>query len=319
MQNFPQIYAVNTLLSIVGTTGIGKTKLSIDLANELKTEIFSCDSRQFYKEMPIGTAAPSKEELMQATHHFIGQRSVSEPYSIGQYEHDALEGLENSFKKFPILILVGGSMMYEKAVLEGLHPLPTADAVNQEKLAALWQDQGLEALQKLLLELDPLYSSQVDLQNPRRLLRAIDIIWQTGSPYSTLLQESKEARFFNSIRIGIKAPRELIYERINQRVDSMMEKGLLEEVKSLLPYKDYPALQTVGYSELFQYFENLCTLETAIEEIKKNSRRFAKRQLTWYRKENDIFWVDHTHAFEQSMQYLKTHPLDPLKAPLQND
>ncbi|MHA6696954.1 tRNA (adenosine(37)-N6)-dimethylallyltransferase MiaA [Chryseobacterium sp. A301] len=304
---------MKTLLSIVGTTGIGKTKLSIDLAKELKTEIFSCDSRQFYKEMPIGTAAPSKEELQEATHHFIGQRSVSEPYSIGQYEHDVVEELEISFKKSSLLILVGGSMMYEKAVLEGLHPLPTANDENQAKLLELWQTKGLQALQNLLLELDPLYHNQVDLQNPRRLLRALDIIWQTKSPYSTLLQESKSSRFFQSIRIGIKAPRELIYERINQRVETMMRKGLLEEVKSLLPFKDYPALQTVGYSELFQYFENLCSLENAVEEIKKNSRRFAKRQLTWYRKENDIFWVDHSDAFEQSMQYLKTHPFAPME------
>ncbi len=312
VQNFAQIYAVKTLISIVGTTGIGKTRLAIDLAQRLKTEILSCDSRQFYKEMPIGTAAPTRGELLEAPHHFIGQRSVNEPYSIGQYENEAIEKLHEGFTHRSTQILVGGSMMYEKAVLEGLHELPQANEENQETLLKLWNLSGLSALQELLLELDPLYYSKVDLQNPRRLLRAIDVIWQSSTPYSTLLTEQREPREFEAIRIGISAPRELIYERINQRVDAMLAQGLLDEVEKLIPFKELPALQTVGYSELFAYFEGHTTLEFAIEEIKKNSRRFAKRQLTWYRKEQNIHWVGYEHALEECIHYLSTHPLRPL-------
>lgn len=289
----------------MGPTGIGKTALSISIAKGLETEIVSCDSRQFFKEMPIGTAAPTPSELSEVPHHFVLNRSILEPYSIGQYEQDALNLLKELFSRYNNIVLVGGSMMYEKALIKGLNNLPTASAENQQKLKEIWNTEGLEALQQILLELDPKYYSEVDLQNPRRLLRAIDIIWQTQKPYSLLLEEEKSPRPFNVIRIGIKAPRELIYERINKRVDKMMELGLLEEAKALYPHKDLTALNTVGYKEIFKYLDGEWDLDFTIEEIMKNSRRFAKRQLTWYNGEEDIYWSEMQNVFENSMNHLR--------------
>lgn len=232
------------LVSVSGTTGIGKTKLAIELASHYHTEILSCDSRQFFKEMPIGTAAPSPQERQQAPHHFIGHLSVTDYYSIGQFETDALNRLESLFQTHDTVIMVGGSMMYEKAVLQGLNDLPEAHPENQEKLLTLWQSEGIEALQNLLENLDAEYYAIVDRQNPRRLLRAIDVIWQTGEKYSELIAKPQPQRSFKALRIGIEAPRETIYQRINQRVDLMMKNGLLEEVKSLLPYRHLTALKS---------------------------------------------------------------------------
>lgn len=282
---------MKNLISVVGPTGIGKTRLAIDLANHFDTEIISCDSRQFFKEMKIGTAAPSEEELAEAPHHFIGNLSVHEYYSIGQYEQDALKKLNELFEKHDIVILVGGSMMYEKAVLEGLNDLPEANTENQEKLQNILDSDGIEKLQEILKVLDPEYYAVVDIHNHRRLLRAIDVIWQTDTKYSELISVSQDSRDFNVIRIGIEAPREELYERINRRVDIMMEKGLLEEAKGLEEFKDLTALNTVGYSELFKYFDGVWDLDFAVSEIKKNSRRYAKRQLTWYRKADDIHYL----------------------------
>lgn len=279
------------LISVVGPTGIGKTRLAIDLAKYFSTEIISCDSRQFFKGMEIGTAAPSDEELAEAPHHFVGNLSVKEYYSIGQYEEDALKKLNELFKDHDTVILVGGSMMYEKAVIEGLNDLPEANEENQKKLHEILENEGIEKLQEILKELDPEYYTVVDFQNHRRLLRAIDVIWQTDKKYSELIAISQDSRDFNSIRIGIEAPREELYDRINRRVDIMVEKGLLEEAKSLEEFKDLTALKTVGYSELFKYFDGEWDLDFAVSEIKKNSRRYAKRQLTWYRKADDIHYV----------------------------
>lgn len=279
------------LISVVGPTGIGKTRLAIDLAKHFNTEIVSCDSRQFFKEMKIGTASPSKDELAEATHHFIGNLSVQEYYSIGQYEEDALKKLNELFEKYDTVILVGGSMMYEKAVIEGLNDLPEADEDNQKKLQEILDNEGIEKLQEILKELDPEYFFVVDFHNHRRLLRAIDVIWQTNKKYSELISVSQDSRNFNVIRIGIEAPREELYERINRRVDIMMEKGLLNEAKSLKNFKHLTTLNTVGYAELFKYFEGEWDLDFAVSEIKKNSRRYAKRQLTWYRKADDIYYL----------------------------
>ncbi|WP_159478316.1 tRNA (adenosine(37)-N6)-dimethylallyltransferase MiaA [Chryseobacterium sp. 18068] len=279
------------LISVVGPTGIGKTRLAIDLAKHFRTEIVSCDSRQFFKEMIIGTASPSAEELAEATHHFIGNLSVQEYYSIGQYEEDALKKLNELFEKYDTVILVGGSMMYEKAVIEGLNDLPEANDENQNKLQKILDDEGIEKLQEILKELDPEYFEVVDFHNHRRLLRAIDVIWQTDKKYSELIAISQDSRDFNVIRIGIEAPREELYDRINRRVDLMMEKGLLDEAKGLEKFKHLTALNTVGYSELFKYFDEEWDLEFAVSEIKKNSRRYAKRQLTWYRKADDIHYL----------------------------
>lgn len=293
------------LISIVGTTGIGKTKLAIEIAKHFDTEIISCDSRQFFREMKIGTATPSPEELAEVPHHFIGNLSVENYYSIGQFEKDALKKIEELFERKDVVVLVGGSMMYEKAILEGLNDLPEANAENQQKLENILEKEGIENLRKILQDLDPDYFKMVDTENPRRLFRAIDIIWQTGKTYTENIQDQVKKRNFEVIRIGISAPREIIYDRINKRVDLMVENGLLDEVKSLIPFRNNLALQTVGYAELFKYFEGEWTLDFALEEIKKNSRRFAKRQLTWYRKEENINWLNFENPTEESLNLLK--------------
>ncbi|CAH0292773.1 MULTISPECIES: tRNA (adenosine(37)-N6)-dimethylallyltransferase MiaA [unclassified Chryseobacterium] len=298
---------MKNLISVVGPTGIGKTRLAIDLAQYFNTEIVSCDSRQFFKEMKIGTASPSEEELAEAPHHFIGNLSVEEYYSIGQYEEDALQKLNELFKDHDTVILVGGSMMYEKAVIEGLNDLPEANLENQEKLQGIMEQEGIEKLQEILKELDPEYFEVVDIHNHRRLLRAIDVIWQTQKKYSELIATSQDSRDFKVIRIGIEAPREELYDRINRRVDIMMEKGLLKEVKGLEKFKGLTALNTVGYAELFKYFDGEWDLDFAVSEIKKNSRRYAKRQLTWYRKADDIYYLSLGYSqndFNNLIEYL---------------
>jgi tRNA dimethylallyltransferase len=296
---------MKTLISIVGTTGIGKTKLAIDLAKILDTEIVSCDSRQFFRDMEIGTAAPTQQEMSSVKHHFVGNLSVVNDYSIGKFEVDALEKINELFSKKDTVIMVGGSMMYEKAVLVGLNDLPEANEENQQKLQAVLSEKGMEGLRRILAELDPIYFEKVDIDNPRRLLRAIDVIWQTGKKYSELIKTPTHKRNFNVIRIGIAAPREIIYEKINDRVMKMMENGLLQEVENLLPYQDLQSLKTVGYTELFKYLNGEWKLEFAVSEIQKNSRRFAKRQLTWYRKEEDINWVDYQNSYQESLSLLQ--------------
>lgn len=302
---------MKTLISIVGTTGIGKTKLAIDLAKHFGTEIISCDSRQFFREMKIGTAAPTAEELAEVPHHFIGNLSVSDYYSIGQFELDALKKLDELFRKFEVVIMVGGSMMYEKSVIEGLNDLPEADAENQKKLNGIWENEGFEKLLEILKNEDPEYFEIVDKDNPRRILRAIDVIWQSGKKYSEIINQPKKKRDFNVIRIGIEAPRELIYERINHRVDKMMENGLLQEVESLKDFRNLTSLKTVGYTEIFSYLDGNWDLEFAVSEIKKNSRRFAKRQLTWYRNEENICWVNFENPFSESLSLLSTLNIEP--------
>ena len=293
-----------TLISIIGSTGIGKTKLAIEMAKHFGTEIISCDSRQFFKEMKIGTATPSDEELAQVKHHFIGHLSVQDYYSIGQYEEDALEKIEEIFEENDFAVLVGGSMMYEKAVVEGLNDLPEANAENQEKLQKIWDEEGLGKLQEILKNLDEEYYNVVHKENPRRLLRAIDVIWQTGRKYSEIIAEPKHKRDFKVIRVGITAPREIMYERINLRVDKMLENGLIDEVKSLKEYKNLVPLQTVGYTEIFKYLEGTWNLDFAIEEIKKNSRRYAKRQETWNRKVENVTWLPYDYSEEQLHEIL---------------
>ena len=302
--NLQKFFLLKHLISIVGTTGIGKTRLAIDLANHLDTEIISCDSRQFYKEMKIGTAMPTDEELAEAKHHFVGNISVNDYYSIGLFEEEALQKLDEIFARKNVVIMVGGSGMYEKAVVEGMNDLPVADEENQQKLISIFENEGVEVLQKMLEELDPDYFSVVDKDNPRRLFRAIDIIWQTNKTYTKNLNTPKCKRNFETIRIGIDAPREVIYERINLRVDKMMENGLLEEARGLIADRDKVALQTVGYSELFRYFDGEWDLDFAIEEIKKNSRRYAKRQTTWNRKLENVNWVNYDNSLQEALSLL---------------
>lgn len=293
------------LISIIGSTGIGKTRLAIDLAKYLDTEIISCDSRQFYREMKIGTAMPTDEELAETKHHFVGNLSVDDYYSIGQFEIDALEKLNEIFFRKDFAIMVGGSGMYEKAVVEGINDLPEANEENQKKLMTIWENKGLESLQKILENLDPNYFSVVDKNNPRRLLRAIDIIWQTEKSYTENLDFPKPKRNFETTRIGIDAPREIIYDRINLRVDEMMKNGLVEEAEKLIPDRDKVALQTVGYVELFRYFDGDWDLDFAVSEIKKNSRRYAKRQQTWNRKLKNVNWVNYDNSLQETLSLLE--------------
>lgn len=295
------------LFSIVGPTGIGKTKLAILVARHFETEILSCDARQFFKELPIGTAAPNQEELSQVKHHFIGNLSIIDEYSIGQYEIDALDKLKELFVKYNDIVVVGGSGMYEKALVEGLNDLPEANEENQRKLQEIFEKEGLGRLQEILEEEDKEYYNIVDRENPRRLFRALDIIWQTGKTYTENISQPLNKRDFEVVRIGIKADREVVYDRINLRVDKMMEMGLLEEAKKMLPYRNNTALQTVGYTELFKYFDGEWDLDFAISEIKKNSRRYAKRQLTWLKKLSDIYWIDYNYTEDKLKKVLKKY------------
>ena len=254
--------------------------------------------------MKIGTTTPSEEELAQVKHHFVGNLSVTDYYSIGQYEVDALQKLAEIFAEKDVAVLVGGSMMYEKAVTEGLNDLPEANAENQEKLEKIWKEEGLEKLQEILKNLDEDYFNVVHKENPRRLLRAIDVIWQTGRKYSEIISEPKNKRNFKVVRIGLKAPREIMYERINQRVDKMLENGLIEEVKSLVNFKNLVPLQTVGYTEVFKYFDGIFEYDFMVEEIKKNSRRYAKRQETWNKKVENVTWLNYDYSDEDLENFI---------------
>lgn len=292
---------LKTLITVVGPTAIGKTALAIELANAFNTEIISSDSRQFFKEMQIGTAVPSAEELQMAKHHFIQHISIDDSYSVGDFELQALRRLNDLFQMHDTVVMAGGSGLYNKAVVEGLDYFPKVDVSIREKLNQKFAEEGIVVLQEQLQKLDPTSYDAIDLQNPHRLIRALEICIGTGKPFSSFLNHSQQQRSFKTIKIGLTADRSVIYERINKRVDIMMENGLLEEAKSLYPHRHLNALQTVGYKELFQYIEGEISLEFAISEIKKNTRRFAKRQLTWLNKEKDIYWFD----FHTSHQHIK--------------
>ena len=286
------------LVTIAGATGVGKTYLSLSLADYFKTCIVSCDSRQFYREIPIGTAAPTQEELRKIPHYFIHHKSVREAYNVGDFEKDAAVLLGDLFKKYAVVVMVGGSGLYMDAVVEGLHYFPTIDFRIREQLERDVAEKGLFFLQEKLKILDRDSYEQIDLKNPRRVLRALEICIGTGKKFSDFKNAAKPKRNFYPLNIGLNPPRAVIYERIEKRVDAMLKKGLLQEAKKVYLFKNYNALQTVGYKELFAYFEKKISLEQAVEEIKKNTRRFAKRQLTWFLKKDSICWFDHnaTHA-----------------------
>lgn len=281
-----------TLISVVGPTGIGKTKLAIALAQHFDTAILSADSRQFFKEMRIGTAVPSNEELKSVTHHFVQHKSVLESYSVGDFERDAIQLLEDLFQKKDVLILVGGSGLYIDAVTKGLDSFPEIDPDIRSRLNLELQEHGIAFLQEQLKQLDASYYEQVDLANSHRLIRALEVCIGSGQPYSSFIRQKKPKRPFDICTVGITADREIMYDRINRRVDIMIQEGLLEEVKVVREYKELNALKTVGYKELFKHFDGEWELDFAISEIKKNTRRFAKRQLTWFRKNEDTLWVD---------------------------
>lgn len=288
-----------TLLTIVGPTAIGKTRMAIAIATHFGTEILSCDSRQFFKELRIGTAVPSAEELAQVPHHFIQHKSIFEAYSVGDFERDAIALLDKLFKKHDVVVMVGGSGLYAKAIIDGLDDFPEVDEVIRQELNEAYAQKGIEYLQELLKTLDEVQYNQMDVQNPQRLIRALEVCRASGKPYSSFLQRKEKQRDFTSVQIGLTADRTEVYERINKRVDMMLEEGLLIEAQDMMPYKHLNALQTVGYKELFSFFEGECSFEAAIEAIKMNTRRFAKRQFTWFQKDKRIKWFDYRSSLEE--------------------
>ena len=294
-----------TLITIVGPTAIGKTSLSILIASYFNTEVISCDSRQFYKEMTIGTAVPEKEELATVPHHFIQNRSIVEDYNVGAFEKDVLTTLDTLFEKHNTVVMVGGSGLYVQAVLEGLDDFPKIDPAIRQELKNIYNSEGIIPLQQQLKKLDIETYNSIALDNPQRVIRALEICIGTNLPFSSFTGKAKKKRNFESIIIGLNAERQKIYDRINFRVDLMMEKGLLIEAKKLYPQKSLNALQTVGYRELFLFFDGKITKEYAVEEIKKNTRRFAKRQLTWFKKNTNIMWFDFEASFSIILKKIK--------------
>ena len=297
----------NYLISVVGATGIGKTALSIKLAQHFNSEIISCDSRQFYKEMNIGTAVPSIKELDAAKHHFIQNRSIFDDYSVGQFEKDALDTLDTLFSKGKVVIMVGGSGLYTNAVINGLDYFPEVDPEIRTTLNKRLLTEGVEPLQHELKKLDIESYNTIEIENPHRLIRALEICIGTGKTYSEFKNKPKAIRNFIPIKIGLTADRKIMYNRINQRVDIMMQAGLLDEAQSLYPTNKLNALETVGYRELFEYFDGKCSLEFAIEEIKKNTRRFAKRQVTWNKKDQEINWFNFETNFSEILDKIELH------------
>ena len=298
------------LITIVGPTAIGKTALSIALAQHFNCEIISCDSRQFFKEMTIGTAVPHQEELQAATHHFIQNKSIFENYTVGDYEKEALLKLEELFQKNDYVILIGGSGLYVDAILKGFDEFPEIDPKVRAEVNSNYEKFGIAYLQEQLQNLDPVYYEKTKaenpqtLQNPQRMMRFVEVCIGTQKPYSSFLNQKKNNRNFTPILIGLEADREIIYNRINQRVDIMINEGLLEEAKSLYPNKALNALQTVGYRELFSYFDGEFSLPFAIDEIKKNTRRFSKRQLTWFKRNENTKWFDYATDRKKVIEHI---------------
>jgi tRNA dimethylallyltransferase len=293
------------LITIVGPTAIGKTALSITLAQHFNCDIISCDSRQFFKEMHIGTAVPTTEELAGAQHHFIQNKSIFENYTVGDFEKEAIAKLDELFLANDYAVMVGGSGLYVDAVLKGFDDFPEIEASVREEVTSNYEKSGIEYLQTELEKRDPNYFEVVAKGNPQRMMRALEVCIGSGKPYSSFLNQKKNTRNFTPILIGLEAERSVIYDRINQRVDIMINEGLLAEAKKSFPHKDLNALQTVGYRELFRYFEGEISLEFAIEEIKKNTRRFAKRQLTWFKRNEETKWFDYLADRQNIIEYIK--------------
>lgn len=300
----------NFLITIIGPTAIGKTALSIQLAQHFGCEIISCDSRQFFKEMNIGTAVPSIEELNAATHHFVQNKSIFEGYTVGDFEIEALQKLDSLFQKNNIQIMVGGSGLYVDAALKGFDEFPDIDPTIREKINQQYDLSGIEFLQETLRNLDYNYFKKIEeenpqtLQNPQRMKRFVEVCLGSGQPYSSFIGKRKNQRNFTPIIIGLEAERETLYERINKRVDIMLEQGLLEEAKSLYTHKHLNALQTVGYRELFDYFDEKITFAEAVEQIKMNTRRFAKRQMTWFKRTENTQWFDYLTPTTEIIQHI---------------
>ena len=295
--------ADKTLIVIVGPTGSGKTDLAVTLAEHFGAPVLSTDSRQIYRGLPIGTAQPDAGQLRRAEHHFIATHSLEEDFNCGAYEQAALALLNKLFAEHSVVIAVGGSGLYVKALCDGLDALPEADAALREELSRRLREEGLDALAEQLRQLDPEYYRQVDTKNPARVLRALEVCLTTGKPYSTLRTGVKQERPFRIVMIGTELDREELYSRIDRRVDMMMEAGLEQEARAVYPLRHLNSLQTVGYRELFEYFDGKISREEAVELIKRNTRRYAKRQLTWFRRDSRIAWFAPTHL-EEILQHI---------------
>lgn len=296
------------LITISGQTASGKTNLSIRLAQNLNCSIISCDSRQFYKEMSIGTAVPSKLELSKANHYFIHHKSVKDNYTIGDFQNDALKLIENLFKKDDFIILTGGSGMYMDAIVNGIDTFPKIKLGVRELLNEKYNSRGILFLKNKLKELDPEYHDIVDVNNHRRLIRALEVCISTGKPYSSFLNKNNKKYDFESVNFCIKVDRELLYKKINYRVDKMISNGLIKEAKTLLKFKDLNPLNTVGYKELFEHFKGNLTKSQAIEKIKQNTRRYAKRQMTWLKNKN-LIWIENNVEIDEIKRFINSNNL----------
>ena len=296
------------LITISGQTASGKTNLSIRLAQDLNCSIISCDSRQFYKEMSIGTAVPSKLELSKANHYFIHHKSVKDNYTVGDFQNDALKLIENLFKKDDYIILTGGSGMYMDAIVNGIDKFPKIKLGVRELLNEKHNSRGILFLKNKLKELDPEYYDIVDVNNHRRLIRALEVCISTGKPYSSFLNKKNKKYDFESVNFGIKIDRKLLYKKINHRVDKMISDGLIKEAKTLLNFKDLNPLNTVGYKELFEHFKGNLTKSQAIEKIKQNTRRYAKRQMTWLKNKN-LVWIENNVEIDEIKRFINSNNL----------
>lgn len=288
--------STKTLIVVVGATGSGKTDLSLHLATHFAAPILSTDSRQVYRGIPIGTAQPTAEQLAAVEHHFIASHELTDNFNCGEYETQALACLEALFRKHDVVVAVGGSGLYIQALCEGMDDLPQADEELRQSLMERLQGEGIESLLADLERLDPEYYAQVDRQNPSRVLRAVEVCLQTGKPYSSLRTGERRKRDFRIVKVGIDWDREMLYDRINRRVDMMIDEGLEAEARSVYHLRQLNSLQTVGYREMFEYFDGKISREEAIELIKRNSRRYAKRQMTWFRRDSEIRWFSPEEA-----------------------
>jgi len=283
---------MNTLLVLLGPTGVGKTVGSIRIAEKLSSPILSADSRQLYKGMPIGTAAPTPDQLSRAKHYFVGILSPEEYYSASRYEEEAITLIEKLHKKHPVVVMVGGSMLYIDAVCRGIDEMPTIDDELRKDLQQLYRKEGLDPIRQQLKLLDPVFYRQVDLKNPKRVIHALEVCLMTGKPYSSLRTNLRKKRPFRIVKIGFTRERQELYDRINARVDDMIDNGLIEEAQQLYPLRHLNSLNTVGYKELFDYFDGKYDLNTAIEKIKQHSRNYARKQLSWFKRDKEIHWIN---------------------------
>lgn len=298
----------NTLISIVGPTAVGKTEIAVRLARHFQTEVVSADSRQFFKELSIGTAKPTAAEMQGVPHHFIDNLSITQSYNVADYEKDAIEVLEQIFSRNSVAILVGGSGLYCKAVWEGIDEMPVVPQEIRNYVRQSYQTQGINFLQQEVQHLDPLYYQQVDRHNPHRLMRALEVCLATGKPFSSFRRGVKAQRNFRILKIGLERPRNELYQRIEERMEAMLSRGLLQEATQLYPFRQHNALQTVGYQEIFDFLEGKQDWDTTVRLLKQNSRRYAKRQITWFKKDVEIVWF-HPLQYEAIVSFVEKNLL----------